>query len=53
MLGFTVGTMQTYRWMGTGPAFRKIGRRVVYSIEALSAWQQAHTTPAAVVAQAA
>lgn len=53
MLGFTVGTMQTYRWMGTGPAFRKIGRRVVYSVEALSAWQQAHTAPAAVVAQAA
>lgn len=37
-LGFTVGTMQTYRWMGTGPAFRKIGRRVVYSIDALQAW---------------
>ncbi|MDQ2879456.1 MAG: site-specific integrase [Pseudomonadota bacterium] len=37
-LGFTVGTMQTYRWMGTGPAFRKIGRRVVYSVEALNAW---------------
>jgi len=39
MLGFTVGTMQTYRWMGTGPAFRKIGRRVVYSAGALKAWQ--------------
>lgn len=37
-LGFTVGTMQTYRWMGTGPAFRKIGRRVVYSADALDAW---------------
>jgi hypothetical protein len=36
--GFTVGTMQTYRWMGTGPAFRKIGRRVVYSAAALNAW---------------
>ncbi len=53
MLGFTVGTMQTYRWMGTGPAFRKIGRRVVYSIEALNAWQQAHATPTNLVAQAA
>lgn len=40
-LGFTVGTMQTYRWMGTGPAFRKIGRRVVYSADALRAWQSA------------
>lgn len=37
-LGFTVGTMQTYRWMGTGPAFRKIGRRVVYASEAIDAW---------------
>lgn len=37
-LGFTVGTMQTYRWMGTGPTFRKIGRRVVYSSEAIDAW---------------
>jgi integrase len=44
MLGFTVGTMQTYRWMGTGPAFRKVGRRVVYSAEALKAWQAAQLT---------
>lgn len=41
-LGFTVGTMQTYRWQGTGPAFRKIGRRVVYSAQALEAWQGVH-----------
>ncbi|MDB5581329.1 MAG: hypothetical protein JWR80_6505 [Bradyrhizobium sp.] len=40
ILGFTVGTMQTYRWMGTGPAFRKIGRRVVYSADAVAAWAQ-------------
>jgi predicted DNA-binding transcriptional regulator AlpA len=38
MLGMTVGTLQTYRWLGTGPAFRKIGRRVVYSAEAVVAW---------------
>ncbi len=42
-LGFTVGTMQTYRWMGTGPAFRKIGRRVVYASEALDAWATTQT----------
>lgn len=30
--------MQTYRWMGTGPAYRAIGRRVVYSADALDAW---------------
>lgn len=41
LLGFTVGTMQTYRWMGTGPAFRKIGRRIVYSADALIAWAKA------------
>lgn len=41
VLGFTVGTMQTYRWMGTGPAFRKIGRRVVYAADALAAWAKA------------
>lgn len=40
MLGMTVGTLQTYRWMGTGPAFRKIGRRVVYSADAVAAWAQ-------------
>jgi integrase len=37
-LGFTISTMQTYRWMGTGPTFRKIGRWVVYASEALDAW---------------
>lgn len=42
VLGFTVGTMQTYRWMGTGPAFRKIGRRVVYSADALAAWARTY-----------
>ncbi|MCW3847893.1 tyrosine-type recombinase/integrase [Sphingomonas sp. LB-2] len=45
MLGFTVGTMQTYRWMGTGPAFRKIGRRVVYAADALVAWRKAQAQP--------
>jgi integrase len=38
-LGMTVGTLQTYRWQGTGPAFQKIGRRVVYSKPALVAWK--------------
>ena len=42
MLGMTVGTLQTYRWMGTGPAFRKVGRRVVYALDALQAWQRLH-----------
>ncbi len=40
-LGLTVGTLQTYRWMGTGPSFRKIGRRVVYAVVELTAWKAA------------
>jgi integrase/predicted DNA-binding transcriptional regulator AlpA len=40
-LGLTVGTLQTYRWMGTGPAFRKIGRRVVYAVSEVAAWKDA------------
>lgn len=41
-LGLTVGTLQTYRWMGTGPSFRKIGRRVVYAADALDVWRAAY-----------
>ncbi|MCR5879438.1 tyrosine-type recombinase/integrase [Phenylobacterium sp. J367] len=37
-LGNTVGTLQTWRWMGVGPVFRKIGRRVVYAQSDLEAW---------------
>lgn len=39
-LGMTVGTLQTYRWLGTGPSFRKIGRRVVYSEHDLQSWRR-------------
>ncbi len=38
-LGNTVGTLQTWRWMGLGPIFRKIGRRVVYAEADLAAWR--------------
>ncbi|MGR4863068.1 tyrosine-type recombinase/integrase [Caulobacter sp. LARHSG274] len=38
-LGMTVGTLQTYRWMGVGPPFQKIGRRVVYAAEVLDCWK--------------
>jgi integrase len=38
-LGVTVGTLQTYRWMGTGPAFRKIGRRIVYAEQDVERWR--------------
>lgn len=42
-VGKTVGTLHTYRWMGIGPSFTKIGRRVVYDAEALAAWRDAHS----------
>ncbi len=31
LLESTVGTLQTWRWMGIGPRLRMIGRRVVYA----------------------
>ena len=37
-VGLSVPTLHTYRWMGTGPVSRKIGRRVVYSQADLDAW---------------
>jgi integrase len=37
-VGMTVGTLQTYRWMGIGPPFQKIGRRVVYSEHLVDQW---------------
>lgn len=43
-LGHTVGTLQTYRWMGTGPRFRRVGRRIVYAMGDLDAWRAAHPT---------
>lgn len=42
-LGSTVGTLQTYRWMGIGPPFRKIGRRVVYAQGDVDAWGAARS----------
>lgn len=40
LLGHTKGTLQTWRWTGVGPTFRKIGRRVVYSEDDLRAWAE-------------
>lgn len=42
-LGLAVGTLETYRWMGVGPSFQKIGRRVVYALGELDAWRAART----------
>ncbi|THD60139.1 tyrosine-type recombinase/integrase [Phenylobacterium sp.] len=46
ILGLTIPTLQTYRWMGTGPRYRKIGRSVVYALGDLDAWR-AQATQAA------
>lgn len=43
-LGLTVKTLQTYRWLGVGPPFQKIGKRVVYSEVLVDRWRG---TPAA------
>jgi len=36
-LGLSTRTLEKYRCYGTGPAFHKLGGRVVYAIEALDA----------------
>jgi predicted DNA-binding transcriptional regulator AlpA len=40
-VGLSVPTLHTYRWMGTGPVSRKIGRRVVYAQADLDDWTAA------------
>jgi integrase/predicted DNA-binding transcriptional regulator AlpA len=37
-VGLSIPTLHTYRWAGTGPASRKIGRRIVYAQPDLDAW---------------
>lgn len=35
-------TLEKWRISGTGPAYAKISRRVIYEIEDLDAWVQTH-----------
>lgn len=37
-LGISIRTMEKHRTYGTGPIYRKIGGRIVYSIDDLQAW---------------
>ena len=37
-LGLSERTLEKHRTYGTGPTYRKLGGRVVYSIEDLQAW---------------
>jgi hypothetical protein len=47
-LGHKMGTLHTYRWMGTGPRRRKIGRRMVYALGDLDAWRKERASEAPV-----
>lgn len=47
-IGTTAGTLNTWRYLGKGPKYYKIGRRVVYRRADLDAWLDAHAvTPEA------
>ena len=37
-LGLSDRTLEKHRTYGTGPAYRKLGGRVVYSVDDLEAW---------------
>lgn len=37
-LGLSERTLEKHRTYGTGPAYRKLGGRVVYSVDDLQAW---------------
>ena len=38
LLGLSGRTLEKHRTYGTGPAYRKLGGRVVYALEDLKAW---------------
>ena len=38
LLGLSARTLEKHRCYGTGPAYRKLGGRVVYAVEDLIAW---------------
>ena len=38
LLGLSHRTLEKHRTYGTGPAYRKLGGRVVYAVEDLQAW---------------
>jgi predicted DNA-binding transcriptional regulator AlpA len=40
--GLSTSTLAKLRLTGGGPAYAKLGRRVVYSAQDLEAWVQAH-----------
>ncbi|WGD29700.1 helix-turn-helix domain-containing protein [Ancylobacter sp. WKF20] len=42
-LSLSARTLEKHRTYGTGPAYRKLGGRVVYSIDDLQAWTERGT----------
>ena len=40
LVGLSNRTMEKHRIYGTGPKYRKLGGRVVYSVEDLTAWTE-------------
>jgi hypothetical protein len=43
MLGLRKQTLSKHRWLGIGVRHVKLGRRVLYRLEDLHAWVDAHT----------
>ena len=39
-LGISLRTLEKHRTYGTGPAYRKLGGRVVYAIDDLESWAE-------------
>ena len=39
-LGISIRTLEKHRTYGTGPVYRKVGGRVLYSIRDLEAWTE-------------
>ena len=42
-LSLSARTLEKHRTYGTGPAYRKLGGRVVYSVDDLQAWAERRT----------
>jgi predicted DNA-binding transcriptional regulator AlpA len=43
LLGLSARTLEKHRCYGTGPAYRKLGGRVVYAVDDLLAWAEQGT----------
>jgi predicted DNA-binding transcriptional regulator AlpA len=43
-LGLSISTLEKMRCLGGGPAYLKLGRRVVYEVADLDAWKAARRT---------